>query len=63
VLEERGREKKVHAFATYAGPAAIARLLPEKFVSRSERELASATVCVLEEFDANDAHVPVSIAH
>jgi putative transposase len=64
VPQERWRELKAQALAVYtAGSPATARLLRDEFVARFERELPSATACVLDDFEACIAHLRVPIAH
>jgi transposase-like protein len=64
VPQERWREVKAQALAVYtAGSPATARLLRDEFVARFERELPSATACVLDDFEACIAHLRVPIAH
>src|SRR5205814_8179438 len=64
VPEERWREVKAQALATYtAASPVIARLAQEQFVKRFERELPSATACFLDDFEACIAHLRLPIAH
>jgi len=64
VPTERWREVKAQAQAAYtAASPMLARLAKEEFVKRFERELPSATACVLDDFEACIAHLRLPIAH
>lgn len=64
VPEERWREVKAMAAACYQAPSPmVARLMKEEFVKRYERELPSATACLLDDFEACIAHLRLPIAH
>jgi hypothetical protein len=64
VPEERWREVKAMAAACYQAPSPmVARLMKEEFVKRYERELPSATACLLDDFEACIAHLRLPIGH
>jgi transposase-like protein len=64
VPAEFWNEVKAQARAAYSASSPItARLARDEFVKRYERELPTATTCLLDDFEACIAHLRLPIAH